>query len=52
MKVGEVYVCEECGLELQVVKACEEHHKGEAECACAVEGFACCGGPLKLKSDS
>ncbi len=46
MKAGEVYVCEECGLELQVLKSCADSEEGA--CACA-ESLTCCGGPLVLK---
>jgi len=50
MRLGEVYVCEECGLELKVVKECKEVGLPEEECSCAVHGgFECCGEPLKLK---
>ncbi len=49
MKVGQVYMCEECGLELRVVKECTECAT-EAECSCVEEcEFECCGEPLKLK---
>jgi hypothetical protein len=49
MKVGQVYMCEECGLELRVVKECTEC-AAEAECSCVDEcEFECCGEPLKLK---
>ena len=30
MKLGQVYVCEECGLELKVVKACKSAVKKNA----------------------
>jgi len=51
MKLGQVYVCEECGLELKVVKECTDHESEEA-CACEMEsGFQCCGGPLKLREE-
>jgi hypothetical protein len=47
VKAGEVYVCENCNLEIQVLKSCADDE--EAACACA-ESLACCGGPLVLKS--
>ena len=51
MKLGQVYVCEECGLELKVVKECTGHAAEEA-CACETEtGFVCCGGSLKLTEE-
>ncbi|UCF10400.1 MAG: hypothetical protein JSW65_01590 [Candidatus Bipolaricaulota bacterium] len=46
MKVGQVYVCEHCGLELKVVKECD--CESEHECSCS--GMSCCSGELKLKS--
>jgi hypothetical protein len=46
MKAGEVYVCENCDLEIQVVHSCAESEEG----ACAwAESLSCCGGPLVLK---
>jgi hypothetical protein len=50
MKLGQVYVCEECGLELEVVKECEECGEDAAECTCVEHcSFACCGKEMKLK---
>jgi len=49
MKLGEVYVCEECGLELKVVKECEECGQEEGECTIADCTFQCCGEEMKLK---
>jgi hypothetical protein len=46
MKVGEVYVCQHCELEIQVVRSCADSEEGA--CACA-EAMTCCGGPLTLK---
>jgi len=42
MKVGDVYRCEACGLELEVKVACS---CGEDECGCSP--MACCGEPLR-----
>jgi len=50
MKEGEIYACESCGLELKVVKACNESH--EDECGCSGHEpceFSCCGSTLKKK---
>lgn len=50
MRVGQVYVCEDCGLALRVVGECKEC----AEEACSCEEpctFECCGEPLKLKKE-
>lgn len=54
MKKGEIYVCEECGLELQVVKECEDAETPAKECGCHPEAdpctFSCCGKDLVKKS--
>jgi hypothetical protein len=39
MKVGEVYECPDCGLELQVVKSCSED--GGHSDTCSLEGGGC-----------
>ena len=52
MKVGEVYVCKDCGLELEVKKscgcpddaACETGHDKGVCC-----DFECCGKPMVRK---
>ncbi len=63
MKVGDILVCEDCGLELQVVKTCDEGCcEPTAECGCGCESecdceeevettcvFICCGKELKQK---
>ncbi len=50
MHVGQVYMCPECGLELQVVKECRECATPEGECACEEPCiFECCGEELQLK---
>lgn len=47
MKKGEVYVCEDCGLELRVIKECKEAGTGIDECACHTISepcnILCCG---------
>jgi hypothetical protein len=45
MKLGQVYVCKDCGLELKVVRACD--CEGES-CSCA--DLKCCGEGMKLKA--
>jgi len=54
MKKGEVYVCEECGMELQVMVECEHAGTAAAECICHVNSgecaIVCCGKPLMKKS--
>jgi hypothetical protein len=49
LKVGQVLVCEDCGLELKVVKACEECSEEEGECSLAECQFQCCGEEMKVK---
>jgi hypothetical protein len=52
MKLGQVYVCEPCGLELQVVKECEACDTDAADCECPEHcTFSCCGELLKAKED-
>ena len=46
MKSGQVYVCESCGLELQVVASCADSEEGACSCT---EPLTCCGQPLALK---
>lgn len=46
MKVGEIYACEKCGFEIQVVKACTTCCQDD-DCGC---DFSCCGEPLRKKS--
>ena len=52
MAKGEVYTCAKCGLELQVLRECD--NKGKADCECHEEGedcsFSCCGQPLTKKA--
>ncbi len=49
MKKGQVYMCEDCGLELTVTKECEECEDTIEACGCAPCKFICCGEPLALK---
>jgi len=37
MKEGEIYVCENCGLELKLVKECKNSHVSKEECVCHSE---------------
>lgn len=50
MKKGEVYLCEECGIELQVVAECKD--AGNASCGTGGESctFSCCGKELVKKA--
>jgi len=50
MKVGQVYTCGDCGLELQVVKACDECGTDDDSCTCPTDCvLECCDKPLTLK---
>ena len=49
MKEGQVYFCDDCGLELKVVKECKECGTSAAECSSEECTFVCCNKPLKLK---
>lgn len=49
MREGELYCCEQCGLEIQVIEECAHEEGKEAEEICRIEDFVCCGGPLTLK---
>jgi len=47
MKKGEIFVCEGCGLKLQVIDECNEVGSPSEDCCCHPEGedctFSCCG---------
>ncbi len=45
MKLGQIYICGNCGLELKVVKECD--CEGEI---CSCSDLECCGGGLKPKA--
>jgi hypothetical protein len=53
MKKGEVYVCSECGLELQVIKECKDSGTAAEDCSCHTTAgpctFSCCGEDLVKK---
>jgi hypothetical protein len=51
MKLGEVYVCKDCGLELKVVAECHDAGKSANDCDCPPCTFVCCGKTLELKAD-
>jgi hypothetical protein len=54
MRTGEVYVCEDCGIELQVIKDCKDAGTPVEECECHTTAgpctFSCCGNELVKKS--
>lgn len=53
MKEGEIYICKDCGLELMVVKECQECGEPEDTCGCHSEheacSFSCCGKEMVKK---
>lgn len=53
MKEGEIYVRGDCGLELQVIKECQDIEKTAEECSCHTDNgsclISCCGMELKKK---
>jgi hypothetical protein len=51
MREGDIYYCERCGLEIEVIEECEHEDGEDAEEVCSVEEFTCCGQPMTLKED-
>lgn len=51
MKFGQVYFCENCGLELQVVRECHDVGKPVGDCDHEPCTMICCGRELKLKEE-
>jgi len=52
MKKGQIYVCEECGLKLQVIEECDECGTDAQECSCVEHcDFSCCGEEMALQED-
>jgi hypothetical protein len=51
MREGEVYYCEHCGLEIEVIEECSHEDGDEAVEVCRVEEFVCCGEPMTLRED-
>ena len=49
MKKGQIYYCDECGLELQVIKECRGCGTSEDSCEHVECRFVCCDKFLKLK---
>ena len=49
MKMGSIYKCGDCGLELKVVKECSECGTSADECCHETCVFTCCDKPLALK---
>ena len=50
MKKGQILVCEDCGLELQVISECKECGGDSTSCGCEEDcEFSCCGDPMIVK---
>lgn len=53
MKKGDIYVCQDCGIELQVVKDCKDAETMAEVCGCKDSSmpctFSCCGKELVKK---
>jgi hypothetical protein len=53
MRKGEVYLCEDCGMELQVIKECKEVGTPQESCTCHPGDIpctiSCCDKPLTKK---
>lgn len=49
MKKGQVFVCGDCGLELEVVKECDSCETPAGECVHNECTFVCCDQELTLK---
>ena len=53
MRKGEIYVCEKCGLELQVIQECKDAGTPADDCECHGDAdpcaFSCCGDQLIKK---
>ena len=50
MKKGDVYVCKDCGLELQVIAECKDCGTPASSCECGPCTFVCCNQELQKKS--
>jgi len=55
MKKGDIFVCEGCGLKLQVIEECKEVGLPSEECCCHPDAedctFSCCGKAMVKTKD-
>jgi hypothetical protein len=51
MREGDVFYCEHCGLEIEVIEECSHEEGDEADEVCRVEEFVCCGEAMTLKEE-
>jgi len=53
MKNGDIYKCEDCGMEIQVIKQCKDFGTSTDKCTCATSEshctLSCCGKDLIKK---
>ena len=49
MRKGDVYVCKDCGLELEVRAECKDCGKPASACECGPCTFVCCDQELQKK---
>jgi hypothetical protein len=51
MNKGDIFVCPDCGLEIEVIKECKDVGKPVDNCCCDEHcTFTCCGSVLVKKS--
>jgi hypothetical protein len=50
MEVGQVYICEDCGLELKVEKSCTANSSHPKGVSCSRCIHVCCNKDMKLKT--
>ena len=54
MKNGDIYKCEDCGMEIQVIKECKDYGTPADTCTCATAKnlctLSCCGKDLVKKA--
>lgn len=48
MKEGDIYVCSDCGLQIEVIKECRDFEPSQGECSCNECRFICCNEYMKL----
>lgn len=54
MKNGDIYICEDCGMEIKVIKQCKDYGTPADNCTCATSknhcALSCCGKDLVKKA--
>ena len=49
MKEGDIFVCLDCGLQIEVIKECKDYEPSKGECSCNECRFICCDEYMKLE---